>query len=578
MSQANGNKETEKNLTQSNQNGSNSTLTTTQKFNDDPLGQNLLASINSEQAVILRQSPSWSRGVVWTIIGVTTASLLWASIARIEQVIAAKGQLKPQATVKEIQAPVNGVVEEVFVKDGDHVKAGDIIVTLDSEASTADLVSLQKVRQSLEQENRFYRTLMDQSLDPLQVEREIIKLKLPVEVAALARNRTALMAETRLYQIQLGNNVPGANLSPDQRARLQAALGEASSRESAAQLEMEQLEKQLRQTQAQLADAKKQLNDDRKVLDAIGQRNKEALADAQKALAIDEKILADIEPLQEEGGVARLQVERQRQTITERKQRLTEQIANGTIEYDRQRQQVQDRTKEIERFTEEERRFELAINQAKARLTNTVTLSEKDVRDKMSDNQERIAEIDSQLNKVVVENDKRIAELGSQISRAKVTLKYQAIKAPVSGIVFDLNAAPGYVPSPNQTEPLLKIVPDDSLVAEVDITNEDIGFVQVGQKADVRIDSFPFSEFGDIKGEVLSIGSDALEPDEIHRFYRFPAKIKLNEQVLRSGDREILLQSGMSVSVNIKIREDRTVLSLFSELFTDKVDTLKGVR
>ncbi|MEA5510748.1 HlyD family efflux transporter periplasmic adaptor subunit [Crocosphaera sp. UHCC 0190] len=577
MSQANGNQNKEDNLTQADQNGAKSALTTTEK-SDDPLAQNLLASINSEQAVILRQSPSWSRGIVWTIIGVTTASLLWAAIARIEQVVAAKGQLKPQATVKEIQAPVNGVVEEVLIKDGDHVKAGEIIVTLDSEASTADLVSLQKVKQSLEQENRFYRTLMDQSLDPLQVEQEIIKLKLPVEVAALARNRAALIAENQLYQIQLGNNVPGANLTSDQVARLQAAQGEASSRASAAQLEMEQLEKQLRQTQVQLADAKKQLNDDIKVLDAIGQRNKEALEDAQKALAIDEKILRDIEPLQEEGGVARLQVERQRQTITERKQKLTEQIANGTIEYDKQRQQVQDRTKEIERFTEEEKRLGLAIDQANARLTNTVKLSEKDVRDKMSDNQKRIAEIDSQLNKVVVENDKRIAELGSQISRAKVTLKYQAIKAPVSGIVFDLKAAPGYVPPPNQTEPLLKIVPDDSLVAEVDITNEDIGFVRVGQKADIRIDSFPFSEFGDIKGEVLSIGSDALEPDEIHKFYRFPAKIKLNQQVLITDDREILLQSGMSVSVNIKIREDRTVLSLFTELFTDKVESLKKVR
>lgn len=576
MNHINGNEPKQDNLTQT-QNGSKSALSTTDK-SDDPLSQNFLAPINSEQSVILRQSPTWSRGVVWTIVGVTTATILWASVAKIEQVVAAQGQLKPQGTVKEIQAPVNGVVEEVFIEDGDHVKKGEILVSLDSEATNAELSSLQQVKKSLEQENKFYRTLMAQSLDLQQVEREIIKLDLPTEVAALARNRTALMAENQLYQVQLGSQVPGARLTAEQVARLRAAQGEASSRAVAAQLEIEQLQKQLRQTQVELADAKQQLGDDRKVLSEIKQRNQEALEEARSALEIEEKILEDIAPLQEEGGVARLQVERQRQTIAERRQRLTEQISNGTIEYDRQRQQVQDRRKEIERFAEEEKRLKLAINQAEAQLDNTEKLTEKDVRDSISDNQERISEIDSQLNKAVVENDKRIAELNSQISRAKVTLKYQEIKAPVSGTVFDLKAGPGYVPPPNQTEPLLKIVPDDSLVAEVDITNEDIGFVRVGQKTDVRIDSFPFSEFGDIKGEVLSIGSDALEPDEIHRYYRFPAKIQLDQQYLKTSNREIPLQSGMSVSVNIKVRENRTVLSLLTELFTKKVESLKQVR
>ncbi|MEM8778579.1 MAG: HlyD family efflux transporter periplasmic adaptor subunit [Cyanobacteria bacterium P01_G01_bin.49] len=577
MNQINSQEPKQDQLTQTNQNGTKSDLSTTNQ-SDDPFSQNFLAPITSEQAVILRQSPTWSRAVVWTIVGVTTASVLWASVAKIEQVVAAQGQLKPKGTVKEIQAPVDGVVEKVFVDDGDLVEKGEVLVILDSEATTAELASLREVRKSLEQENKFYRTLMSQSLDPQEVNREIIKLEVPAEVAALARNRATLISENQLYQVQLGNKVPGVTLKPDQIARLEAAQGESSSRAAAARFEMEQLKKQLRQTQVELADAKQQLLDDRKVLQELKQRNQQALEEAKRALEIEEKILEDIAPLQEEGAVAGLQVERQRQSITERRQSLTEQISNGTIEYDRQRQQVQDRLKEIERFGEREQELKLAINQAEARLTNTVRLSEKDVRDSISDNQERIAEIDSQLNKVVVENAKRIAEVGSQISRAQVTLKYQEIKAPVSGTIFDLKAGPGYVPPPNQAEPLLKIVPADNLVAEVNITNEDIGFVRQGQKADIRIDSFPFSEFGDIKGEVISIGSDALEPDEINRFYRFPAKIQLDQQDLKTSNREIPLQSGMSVSVNIKVRENRTVLSLLTELFTKKVESLKQVR
>ncbi|MGK7882048.1 MAG: HlyD family efflux transporter periplasmic adaptor subunit [Crocosphaera sp.] len=506
--------------------------------------------------------------------------MIWAAIAKIEQVVPAQGQLKPEGAVTELYAPPVGgaIVEEVLVKEGEKIKKGDILIILDSEASTAELQSLQKVKASLEQENRFYRTLMNQSLDSLEVDRAIVKLDLPTEVAALARNRAALISENRLYRVELGNTLPGTILTAEQVARLRASRAEAESRALAARLEMEQLEKQLRQTQVQLADAKKQLLDDRKVLAEIDQRNKQAIVQAEKALEIEEGILEDIMPLAEEGGVAQLQVERQRQTIAERRQQLTEQRANGTIEYDRQKQQVQDRLKEIERFSEEEKRLKIAISQAQARLLNTIKVTEKELRDKISDNNERIADIDSQLNKTIVENNKRIAEIGGQISRTRVQLKYQEIKAPVGGTVFDLHAAPGYVPPPNQTEPLLRIVPDEKLIAEVNITNQDIGFVRLGQRVDVRIDSFPFSEFGDIKGEVISIGSDALEPDQIYQFYRFPAKVELDQQYLKTANREIPLQSGMSVTANIKVRENRTVLSLITELFNKKVDSLRQVR
>jgi HlyD family secretion protein len=531
-----------------------------------------------EQTVILRQSPWWSRAIVWTIIGVTTFGVIWAAFAKIEQVVPATGELKPQGKVKEIQAPVNGVVKEVLVEDGEKVEKDQVLVKLDSTASTAELESYKKIRQALSQENNFYRTLMDRSIDPSAVEQAIFRLNLPKQVAALARNRTALVAENQLFLAQLGGIAEETKLDLEQRARLQAAKAELDSRAAAARLEMEQLQKQLAQNQVQLADARTQLLEDKRVLAEIEGRNQKAIAQAEESLAIDEQILSNVEPLLEEGALAKLQLERQRQSINDRRADLIEKRSNGTIEYKKQQQQVQDRQTEIGKLLEEEQRLRLAINQAKEKLNNTIALTTKEVRDKMADNQKRIADIDSQLTKIVVDNENRIAELDSQISRARVTLKYQELRAPVAGTIFDLKASPGYVPPPTQTEPLLKIVPDDHLIAEVAITNQDIGFVRKGMKTDVRIDSFPFSEFGDIKGEVLAIGSDALPPDEIHRYYRFPTKIQLNQQVLQSGDREIPLQSGMSVSVNIKVREERTVLSLFTELFTKKVETLKEVR
>ncbi|NEQ68398.1 MAG: hypothetical protein F6K21_23435 [Symploca sp. SIO2D2] len=52
----------------------------------------------------------------------------------------------------------------------------------------------------------------------------------------------------------------------------------------------------------------------------------------------------------------------------------------------------------------------------------------------------------------------------------------------------------------------------------------------------------------------------------------------LNQQTLKiNEERDVKLQSGMSVSVNIKIR-DRRVISIFTDLFSEKVDSLKKVR
>ena len=543
-----------------------------------------------EQSVILKQSPIWSRTIIWTLMSVTTAALIWSAVAKIEQVVGAQGQLKPQGKVQEVQAPVNGVVQEVKVKDGDRVNKGDVLVLMDSSASKVQLESLRTIRATAEKENQFYRLLMAQDLTPAQVESSITQLKLPSEIADLARNRAALVAENQLYQAQVSEGASSAALQGDQLARLEAAQREANSRQAAARLEMEQLEKQLAQTRVQLADARSQLIKDRLVLEEIKTRNANSMKQGQESLDIERNILNDIEPLAEEGAVARYQINKQKQSVTDRQNELQQQEANGKIDREKQEKEVQTRIAEISRLEQEEKRYSLLISQAGEKLINTTVITEKDVRDKMADNHKRIAEIDSQISRIIIDNNKRIAELDSQISQAQQTIKYQKITAPIDGVVFDLKARPGFVPQPSQAEALLKLVPDGCptevkdaakgcLVAEVDVTNQDIGFVRVGQKADIRIDSFSYSEYGDIKGEVISIGSDALPPDENHRFYRFPVRVRLNSQDLVLKDQSTLpLQSGMSVSVNIKVNENRTVLGLFTDMFNKQVDTLKQVR
>lgn len=490
-----------------------------------------------DQAVVLRPSPLWPRLVVLTILGVVTFGIAWAYFAKLEQAVGAIGQLKPVGKVKDVQPPVGGLIQEVFVEDGDEIAPGDKLLRFDQTAVEAQIKSLQEVQKSLRDEATFYRNLRnDSSASVQQIEVQGARLEVPTEVLSLARNRTLLLQQNRLFRALGNTGRLDPNLDSDARLFYGSALQAAKTQIDAALLEKSQLETQLTQVQLQLSDA-------------------------QANLETEKGILEELRPLVEAGAFAQLQFTRQQQTVMQ---------AEATVN----------------QLREEVTRLEFDIRQSDQEVANVRAGLRRDIFDRIAQNKLQIAQIDSQLNKEIVENEKEISNIASQISQAEVQLQYQDLEAPIGGTVFDIQVGPGSVA--NASEVLLKIVPDSDLVAEVYVSNRDIGFVldylaakeAAGEQLDVdiRIDSFPFSEFGDIDGFVKSIGSDALPPDEEFNFARFPVTVVLDEQHLALGERQIGLQSGMSLSANIKLREDRRVIHFFVDKFVRAWDTLQQTR
>lgn len=257
---------------------------------------------------------------------------------------------------------------------------------------------------------------------------------------------------------------------------------------------------------------------------------REQLYAKQKALAIRERILADIAPLAREGAMARSQ-------------------------YLKELQEVELLRGEVKSLDASRIRAQQGVYEAQSKLSNTKSLSRIDFSTK------------------VEETEKQLAQLANQISEAEVTLRYQALRSPAKGVVFDLQpSAPGYVV--NNELPVLKVVPTDSLVARVFITNQDIGFVKVGQSVKVRVDAYPYNEFGELEGVIKSIGSDALEPDEQYRFYRFPVTVSLGSPYLLHRGRRLPLLTGMSVSANIVLRQ-RPVIAIFTQRVLPFWDSLE---
>ena len=202
----------------------------------------------------------------------------------------------------------------------------------------------------------------------------------------------------------------------------------------------------------------------------------------------------------------------------------------------------------------------------------------------------KVRELDGQLQRLRVERLRQLAvyqqelqgivgeqaDLRSQIAELSVNIRYQDLRSPVDGVIFDLKPkGTGFVAQ--SSEPVMKVVPFSALQAKVEIGSADIGFVRVGKPVDLSIDSFPATDFGVLQGTLSSIGSDALPPDQMKQYYRFPAVIKLNSQQfkLRSG-LDLPLQVGMSLTANIKLRKV-SYLQLLLGTFKDKAESLRRI-
>jgi len=204
--------------------------------------------------------------------------------------------------------------------------------------------------------------------------------------------------------------------------------------------------------------------------------------------------------------------------------------------------------------------------------------------------EDRVQQVEGQLEKITVDRERQVALLDQQIQTLQsdlgtlksdrtgqvVKLRYQEIRSPADGLVFGLKpTAAGFVG--RDSEPVMTIVPIDTLEARVEVPSNKIGFIHQGQSSDLSIDSYRATDFGVLEGVVRKIGSDALPPDPTTGVagYRFPVDIRLKSQSLVLKDGQSLpLQVGMSLTANIKLRKV-SYLQLLMGGLRDRTESLR---
>ena len=170
--------------------------------------------------------------------------------------------------------------------------------------------------------------------------------------------------------------------------------------------------------------------------------------------------------------------------------------------------------------------------------------------------------------------NRRISEL--RIKLTELDNQYEFIKrAPESGIVTAIQTYLGSRVGPST--PLLSIIPIDSpLEIELFLPTRSAGFVQVGDKVNIRFDAFPYQKFGFVTGTVLNIDkalvlpTDKILPIQIDQaMYRVRAG--LNHQLVKAYGKEFPLKIGMTADADI-ILEERSLL----EWLLNPIYSVKG--
>jgi hemolysin D len=153
--------------------------------------------------------------------------------------------------------------------------------------------------------------------------------------------------------------------------------------------------------------------------------------------------------------------------------------------------------------------------------------------------------------------------LQGQLTRQQVRLKNAALLAPIDGKVENLKVTTigAFVEAGT---PILTIVPiSGSIEIEAYFENRDIGFLQVGQDAFIKLDAFPAERFGVVKGKVISVGADARDP-KTNNTWVYAVRLSLEKDHVLSNRRPIQFVAGMTATIDV-VTGARKVASYFFE-------------
>jgi hemolysin D len=417
---------------------------------------------------------------------------VWAILGSVDIVASATGKIVPGGRTKLIQPFETGVVRAIRVRDGQSVKAGDVLIELDPTMTEAD-------------QERQKSDLIAAELDA-------------------ARLRAALATD------------PLAAFRAPQNA-------------SAAEIEMH---RQFLISQRAEQDAK---------LSEIERQRGQKEAERATTSASVAKLEATIPVLQERVDIRKGLVEK---ALASKVLYLSEYQELVAMQQD------------------------LLLQKSRLREADAAIALLKETKDKTA------AEYRRATYDALAKAEQKVASSAQEVVKADRRTKLQRLTAPVDGVVQQLAVhTVGGVVTPAQA--LAVLVPSESqLEIEAMLSNRDIGFVHPGQKAEIKVDTFNFTRYGLLHGDVLSVSTDAITRDRSQagsnertsgaaqsssepkgQELEYAARVSLDQTHMQVEDKLVKLGPGMAVTVEIKTGRRRIISYLLSPLARSRHEALR---
>ena len=149
-------------------------------------------------------------------------------------------------------------------------------------------------------------------------------------------------------------------------------------------------------------------------------------------------------------------------------------------------------------------------------------------------------------------------------TKASQRAQLTQLTAPVAGTIQQLAVhSIGGVVTPAQ--PLMVVVPDSvKVTAEISIANLDIGFVNAGQQAEVKLETFPYTKYGTVKARVDMVTADAVTDEKKGSYY--PATLTLAVKDMNIDGKRVPISPGMNITAEIKTGQRRVIEYLLSPI------------
>jgi len=454
---------------------------------------------------VIRRMPPWmERAIIYWVSGVVAATFALLFFGQVHVSVTAKGRILPEGDVVVVQALQSGVVNAVLRRAGDRVRAGDPIVRLDVSESGINLAELRR----------------KEAIDTAQL--ESLRASLRAVRAALADPEHAATAH---YPNLTGGTLQSIANLEEARRKLAAAreeLARAPERRRLQQREIELTKENIAVNEKNYRLQQAALAEEERLLKQKGEQLKSYRALAEKKLISSFELSSHEDRYRSEANnllSLRQRLDQQAIDISNQKLRLADLELKAQNEERDRRQNVES--------------AEMAYAQSLAALRRDA------------------AELESKI----LEAEAALATQRERIGLAERNVALTTITAPVAGTISALKIGnAGELVSAGAG--VASIAPEGvPLVVEATLPNKDVGFVRPGLDARIKVDAYPFEQFGVVRARVERVlpASDG----------NFLVTLRLLEDRICQGGSELYLFPGLTVEADMLTGKQRLIRLLF---------------